>query len=78
MVPVGDALMTPSDFKAARKTLGLTQAKLAEIIRMSGVYAPDTIRKWESGALGIPGYALVILDLALNVPAARKRLGISN
>jgi DNA-binding transcriptional regulator YiaG len=69
--------MTPTELKAARKSLGLTQAELATILRMRGEHAPDTVRKWERGALDIPGYAIVIIDLALNVPAARKELGIS-
>ena len=35
--------MTPQDFKAGRKRLGLTQAELARILDT----APQTIRKWE-------------------------------
>lgn len=35
--------MTPAEFKAARKELGLTQAQLGRILDT----APQTIRKWE-------------------------------
>ena len=69
--------MTPSDLKSARKSLGLTQAGLAVMLRMKGTHSPDTVRKWERGALDIPGYVIVIIDLALNVPGARERLGAS-
>jgi DNA-binding transcriptional regulator YiaG len=66
--------MTPADLKAARKSLDLTQAELASMLRMRGEHAPDTVRKWERGALDIPGYVIVIIDLAVNVPGARERL----
>jgi DNA-binding transcriptional regulator YiaG len=45
--------MTPTNLKAARKDLGLTQAELAAILRMRGAHAPDTVRKWERVALGM-------------------------
>lgn len=35
--------MTPDEFKAARRKLGLTQAQLGTILDT----APQTIRKWE-------------------------------
>lgn len=35
--------MTPDEFKAARRQLGLTQAELGRILDT----APQTIRKWE-------------------------------
>lgn len=35
--------MTPDEFKAARRKLGLTQSQLGEILDTS----PQTIRKWE-------------------------------
>ena len=37
--------MTPAAFKAARKSLGLTQSELGQILDT----APQTIRKWEMG-----------------------------
>lgn len=38
--------MTPAEFKAARKSLGLTQSQLGRILDT----APQTIRKWEMPA----------------------------
>ena len=35
--------MTPEDFKAARRKLGLTQSELGRVLDT----APQTIRKWE-------------------------------
>lgn len=35
--------MTPQEFKAARRKLGLTQAQLGAVLDT----APQTIRKWE-------------------------------
>lgn len=37
--------MTPTEFKGARRKLGLTQAQLGVILDT----APQTIRKWEMG-----------------------------
>lgn len=60
----------------SREALGLSTAGLARLLRMQGVHAARTVRRWEAGGQDIPGYAQVILDLALHVPAARNRLGI--
>jgi DNA-binding transcriptional regulator YiaG len=38
-------MMTPNEFKLARRKLGLTQGQLALILDT----APQTIRKWEMG-----------------------------
>ncbi len=38
--------MTPSDFKAGRNQLGLTQAQCAKVMAVT----PQTIRKWETDA----------------------------
>jgi DNA-binding transcriptional regulator YiaG len=69
-----EPIMTPAELKAARHALGLSRQGLADMIRLKGEWAATTVRRWETGELDIPGYAQVILDLALNVPAARKRL----
>jgi DNA-binding transcriptional regulator YiaG len=73
-MPVAD--LTGAQLKEARLSLGLSAAGLARLLRMSGAHAARTVRRWESGELDIPGYVVVILDLALNVPAARHRLGL--
>jgi DNA-binding XRE family transcriptional regulator len=41
--------MTPEEFKAARRGLGLTQGQLGRILNTE----PDTIRRWERE----PGYS---------------------
>ena len=38
--------MTPQQFKEARKSLGLTQSQLAEILGL-GVNGGVTVRRWE-------------------------------
>lgn len=45
--------MTPSDFRSARKALGLTQRGLAEALHM-GKWGWQTIHKWENGKSPIP------------------------
>jgi len=68
--------MTPAELKFARAQLGLTQAGLARALKMAGANAAVTVGKWERGALDVPGYAIVILDLAINIPDVRQRLEI--
>lgn len=46
--------MTPADFRAARKDLGLTQHAMAEALRM-GKHGWQTISAWETGKTPIPG-----------------------
>lgn len=46
--------MTPDDLRAARKTLGMTQKKLAEALRM-GKWGAQSVAKWEKGLLDVPG-----------------------
>jgi len=41
--------MTPAEFRAARKTLGLTQAQCATALRMTGSRSVQTISEWETG-----------------------------
>lgn len=65
--------MTPSDLRAARAKLGLTQAELAELVC---VIRAQTISDWERGVDPINPAAARIIDLALHVPEARARLGI--
>lgn len=50
--------MTPSEFKAGRRGLGLSQSALA---RLFGVQSDRTVRKWECGERDIPGPAKVLM-----------------
>lgn len=65
--------MTPAELKTAREKLGLTQRGLARVIK---VKSDRTIRKWEDGESDIAGPAVVLIRLLLEMPAARRVLGI--
>lgn len=60
--------MSPEEVKAARLELGLTQAELAERLRLSGANAGDTVRSWESGKRPISGPAQVAIEYMLKDP----------
>ncbi len=50
--------MTPTEFRAGRKQLGLSQAKLARLFRVG---ATKTIGRWERGERPIAGMAVVLM-----------------
>jgi DNA-binding XRE family transcriptional regulator len=58
--------VTPSDLRAARKRLGLTQKGLAKALRM-GTHGWQSISKWErdTNERGIPGPVQVAVELLL-------------
>ena len=58
-------LSKPSDIRRARYRLGLTHGQLARALRLEGLHAADTIRKWENGAKPISGPARVAIELML-------------
>ncbi len=62
--------MTPDQFRAARKALGLTQHAMAEALRM-GRWGFQSVAKWEKGEAAIPGPAQVAVELLL---AAHRRM----
>jgi DNA-binding transcriptional regulator YiaG len=66
--------VTPDELKDARHALGLSAESFARVVN---VESGRTVRRWESGERDIPGPVQVIVDLALNIPAVRKRLGIA-
>lgn len=55
--------MTPSEFVQARLTLGLSIEGLSDLIGVSF----STVWRWETGAVPVPQYAALILDLLLQV-----------
>lgn len=71
--------MTPADLKSARESLGLSAEGFA---RVFGVASGRTVRGWEAGERNgapaiVPAPVALLVDLALHIPAARKRLGIT-
>ena len=56
---------TPDQVLRARKRLGLTQAELAERLRLAPATGKDTVRSWESGKRPITGPAQVAIEFML-------------
>lgn len=56
--------MQPTEIKAARRRLGLTQQGLAEALRL-GPNGERTIRRWEQGDIPVTGPASVAIELLL-------------
>lgn len=56
--------MTPAEIKHARQRLGLSQAGLAERLRL-GPNGERTIRRWETGDIPVTGPASVAIELML-------------
>ena len=58
--------MTPAEFRAARKALGLTQKGLAEALRM-GKHGWQSVSKWEGDSFegAIPGPVQVAMECLL-------------
>lgn len=59
--------MTPSEFRAARKRLGLSVANLAEVLDMT----PRSLNHYASGAQPVPATVALALE-ALESRAAEK------
>lgn len=55
-----DAAMTPAEIKAIRERARLTQAELADLLRISD---RRTVRRWETGDVPVSGPASIILEL---------------
>lgn len=61
--------MTPKQFKASRKQLGLSARGLADALEMDGKWADRTIRRWERGEQPVPGpVAVAVRLLCTNKP----------
>jgi hypothetical protein len=56
--------MTPNQFRAALRTLGLTYHTAAEELRM-GKWGYQTVGKWARGEQPIPGPVQVAVELML-------------
>jgi HTH-type transcriptional regulator/antitoxin MqsA len=62
------SLMTPDQIRQARKRLGLTQSKFAEVL---GVH-PVTVRKWEAGMLGMSATTEKLIRLLVSQRKERR------
>ncbi len=62
--------MTSSEFKQAQRELGLTNKKMATLLRVS----LRTVEKWRQGSRSIPGPAEAALALLQKYPAEVKYL----
>ena len=47
--------MTPTDLRAARKALGLTQSSLAKALGLSPANGARSVRSWEKEGNTVPG-----------------------
>ena len=56
--------MSPADLLAARKRLGLSQAGLAEALRL-GANGGRTVRRWEAGDVPVTGPVSVAIECLL-------------
>jgi DNA-binding transcriptional regulator YiaG len=56
--------MTPADLRAARKTIGLSQHGLAEVLRM-GASGWQSVGRWEKDGNTIPGPVQVAVQCLL-------------
>jgi DNA-binding transcriptional regulator YiaG len=57
--------MTPFDFHAARRALGLTQKGMAKALRLSPKNGARTIRIWEQDGNTVPGPVQVAVEAML-------------
>lgn len=57
--------MTPQEFSAARRQLGLSQAQLARVMDIRGPSGNHVISRWERGARPLPPRAAMIMQLLL-------------
>ena len=53
--------MTPTEFRAARRTLQLSTEALAEQLHVD----PRTVRRWQEGSQPVPGPVAVAMALLL-------------
>jgi DNA-binding transcriptional regulator YiaG len=65
--------MTPDEFRAALKELGIRQGWFAARL---GVH-PVTVSKWAHGTLEVPRYASFALELLLRLEGRRIKLELT-
>lgn len=58
-------MLTPAEFRAARKALGFTQHGMADVLRM-GKWGFQSVAKWEKGEVPVPGPVAVAMELMMD------------
>lgn len=66
------AIVGADAIREARMALGMTQARLAQVLQLSG-NGSRTIRRWESGATPVPGPVAILLAIWLDHASLRPR-----
>lgn len=67
--------MTPSDLRAAREALGLTQSGLAKALRLSPKNGDRSVRIWEAEGNTVPGPVQVAVEFMLKAARTKKAQG---
>lgn len=62
--------MTAKQLSVARRRLGMTQAELANALRVGH---DRTVRRWELGQIPVPGPVEVLIQLWLEQQSEKKR-----
>ena len=65
--------MTAAEIREARKQLGLTQVALGRLLSRDEF----TVRRWETGMSPVDPVVALLLQLAIDLPAVRLRLGLT-
>jgi len=63
--------MTPTEFRAALKSLSLSQRSLAERLGVE----PATVNRWATGKVPVPQYAVYVLELLAERREIAAKLG---
>jgi len=63
--------MTPTEFRAALKSLSLSQRSLAERLGVE----PATVNRWATGKVPVPQYAAYVLELLAERREIAAKLG---
>lgn len=69
--------MTPPEIKAARQTLGMTQAQLAAALELHPDNGARTVRNWEQGKVAITGPARVLIRTWATIKNAFPQLWVT-
>lgn len=67
--------MNPTQFKGARKALGLSQKELAKALRLSEKNGDRSIRIWETEGNTVPGPVQVAVEFMLGTKRNGKQVG---